>query len=279
MMKLGLIGYPIQHSLSPWIHKHFLERTQTNGEYLIYEINNDKNFAHEINQLKKKQLKGFNVTAPYKETIINYLDELDESVKKIGAVNTVLNKDSKWIGYNTDGTGYVKALASKYPEILEGKDKRILILGAGGAARGIYYAFLKEGFSTVDLANRTIDKAEEIIMMNEGNTSSSILTLIEAEKKLASYDILVQTTSVGMNPHVDESIISLHNIDKETIVSDIVYQPIKTKFLKEAETAGCSIHFGHTMLLHQAQLAFNIWTNQDVSVGNMDDKLQNILEG
>lgn len=279
MLKLGLIGYPIQHSLSPWIHEQFLNKSNLTGSYSIYEISIDKNFKEEINKLKEERLKGFNITVPYKEKIIPYLDELDESVKKIGAVNTVLYENGNWIGYNTDGLGYLKALTSKFPEIAKDKTKRVLILGAGGAARGIYYAFLKEQYEKVDIANRTVEKAKDIIAMNNNETSSETVTLEEAESNLHMYDIIVQTTSVGMSPNSEESIISLNNIKKTSIVSDIVYQPIKTKLLKEAEEKECFIHFGHTMLLYQAQLAFNIWTNEDVSVGMMDDELQKILEG
>lgn len=279
MIKLGLIGYPIQHSLSPWIHEQFLNKLNLEGQYLIYEIQTDKNFTEEIEKLKEEQLRGFNITVPYKEKIIPYLDDLDDSVKKIGAVNTVLNDNGRWIGYNTDGLGYVKALMTKFPKLAQDKKKRVLILGAGGAARGIYYAFLKEKFSTVDIANRTVERANSILEMNDEETLSNALTLNEAENNLNTYDIIVQTTSVGMKPNDNQSIISLQNADEKAIVSDIVYQPIKTKLLKEAENKGCSIHFGHTMLLYQAQLAFTIWTGKDVSVGTMDDELQNILEG
>src|SRR5690625_2162047 len=267
MIKLGLIGYPIQHSLSPWIHNNFFKKSSISGEYELYEINPDDSFSEEIERLKAENLKGFNITVPYKETIIPYLDELDDSVKKIGAVNTVLNQDDRWIGYNTDGLGYLQALTHTFPELRKDKTKRVLILGAGGAARGIYYAFLTERFQTVDLANRTVDKAKSILTMNDEKIDSRILTLDEAEKNINDYDVVVQTTSVGMNPHADETIISLDNIEKETIVSDIVYQPIKTKLLKTAANKGCNIHYGHTMLLFQAQLAFNIWTGVNVSVG------------
>lgn len=279
MIKLGLIGYPIQHSLSPWIHEQFLEKSKLTGEYRIYEINTSDNFKVEVDKLKSSGITGFNITVPYKETIIDQLDELDESVKKIGAVNTVLNDNGNWIGYNTDGLGYVKSLTTKFPQLANDKNKRVLIIGAGGAARGIYYAFLQERFSQVDIANRTTKKAEHIITMNEGHILSDVLTLDEAESDLNKYDIIVQTTSVGMKPNINDSILTLKNINKDAIVSDIVYQPIKTKLLQKAEKHGCQIHFGHTMLLYQAQLAFNIWTNHDVEVGDMDVQLQKILEG
>src|SRR5699024_5873532 len=143
------------------------------------------------------------------------LDELDESVKKIGAVNTVLNKNGKWIGYNTDGLGYLKALITKFNQI--DKNKRVLIIGAGGAARGIYYAFIKEGFAIVDIANRTVEKGERIIAMNDGDTLSRILTIEEAEEELGTYDIIVQTTSVGMKPNEDKTVMSLENISENAI--------------------------------------------------------------
>src|SRR5699024_3445380 len=107
--------------------------------------------------LNKENLYGFNITVPYKETIMNYLDDLDDSAKQIGAVNTVLNNDGQWIGYNTDGIGYVRSLKTKFPQLADAKDKRVLLLGAGGAARGIYYAFMESGFSTIDIANRTVE--------------------------------------------------------------------------------------------------------------------------
>lgn len=277
--KFGLIGYPIQHSLSPWIHEQFLEKASLKGTYSIYEISTEKSFKTELEMLKKENLQGFNITVPYKETIMNYLDDLDDSAQQIGAVNTVLNNDGQWIGYNTDGIGYVRSLKTKFPELAEDKGKRVLLLGAGGAARGIYYAFMKSGFSTVDVANRTIEKASEIIKMNDGDVLSTVLTLDEAESALENYDIIVQTTSVGMKPHVEQTIISLNNVNSRAIVSDIVYQPIKTQFLQDAEELGCSIHHGHTMLLFQAQLAFEIWTKKQVVVGDMDEQLQKILEG
>src|SRR5690625_3525257 len=111
--QFGLIGYPIEHSLSPWIHEQFLKRTNLKGTYSIFEIETTRSFSEEMKKLKKKQLDGFNVTVPYKEKIINYLDEIDEQAERIGAVNTVLCKNNKWIGYNTDGIGYVRSLWSK----------------------------------------------------------------------------------------------------------------------------------------------------------------------
>lgn len=278
--QLGLIGYPIQHSLSPWIHGEFLDKANLQGNYKIMEIDINDSFAEKIEQIKNEGIMGFNVTVPYKQTIIPFLDELDDTAEQIGAVNTVVHQEGKWIGYNTDGIGYVRALEHAYPELFQNKSKKkVLILGAGGAARGIYHAVLISGYMQIDIANRTKESAEKIALLNKSKAKTSILTLVEAEQRLANYDLIIQTTSVGMKPNTDQTIISLENVNPAAVVSDIVYQPIKTSFLQEAEQRGASIHFGHTMLLYQAQFAFEIWTKENVSTDQMDEELKKILEG
>ena len=273
----GLIGYPIKHSLSPWIHEQFMRKTNINGSYEIFEIDLNTNFKEAINDLRKKNINGFNVTVPYKEKVIQELDELDEQASRIGAVNTVLNINDTLVGYNTDGLGYVKSLEKAYPKIKE-SNPNILLLGAGGAARGIYNGLKSSGYLNIDIANRTLKKAEEIKQTNlTGKTE--VITLDAAEQVLDQYDIIVQTTSVGMKPKVDAQIIKLNKLKSDVIISDIVYQPIMTQFLNSGKNQGANIHTGHTMLLYQAELAFNIWTKKQVNVGNMDLKLQEILEG
>lgn len=273
---LGLIGFPIKHSLSPWIHEQFFERTDVQGTYSIFEIDSDHNFAEAIQKLKTKNIDGFNVTVPYKEKIIDFLDEIDVQAKQIGAVNTVLCKNGKWIGYNTDGIGYVRSLVTKYPSIEKNKNSKILLLGAGGAAKGIYYALIHNGFQHITIANRSTEKAEKLL---DEHSLGNVLTLQEAEESLAEFDIIIQTTSVGMKPHPERKIVSLKNLNDGAIVSDIVYQPLLTKFLEEAKDLHRSIHFGHTMLLYQAQYAFEIWTNRRPNMEKLDEQLQTILEG
>jgi len=270
----ALIGYPITHSMSPWIHEQFLRRAQLDGSYRLEEITPEQNFSERISELRANELDGFNVTVPYKEKIIEFVDELDEQAKKIGAVNTVVAENGKWIGYNTDEIGYVRALESDYPEIKRKKNTPILLLGAGGAAKGIYNGLKRAGYTNVTIANRTTERAKQIITAND-----FVITLAEAERELAQFSIIIQTTSVGMRPHDTDTIISLKNIMKEAIVSDIVYQPLKTKFLQEAEKRGAAIHFGHTMLLYQAQYAFELWTNKQPPMEHLADQLRQELEG
>ncbi|MUK87059.1 shikimate dehydrogenase [Ornithinibacillus sp. L9] len=273
---LGLIGYPIGHSLSPWIHNQFLEKTNHNGSYSLVEIEQDE-FANKIHELMESDIDGFNVTTPYKQEIIPYLDELDDYAAQIGAVNTVANKDGKWIGYNTDGIGYIYSLKATYPSLFRDKDIRIILLGAGGAARGIFSALSSEGFRYIDIANRSLKKAREIKALGNHITTTEILSLKEAEENLGHYELIIQTTNVGMNEKAQ--LIDLKNRKDSAIISDIVYQPIMTEFLIQAKELGNSVHCGHSMLLYQAQAAFEIWTHTKVRIGDMEEKLQTILEG
>lgn len=280
MYQFRLIGYPVKHSLSPWIHEHFMQRANLKGTYSIHEIPLDDSFTKHLSKLKEENVNGFNITVPYKETIIPHLDELDEEARRIGAVNTVVNNNGKWIGYNTDGKGYVRSLENAFPHLQKERlNKCILLLGAGGAARGIYDALVQEGYKSIDIANRTREAAEKISLLKKGTTKTTVKSLQEAEKEVSTYDVIIQTTSVGMRPNVDDSIILLDQLKRDTIVSDIVYQPIETKFLQEAKRKGGQIHYGHTMLLFQAQYAFELWTGKNVSTKGMDTALKNILEG
>ncbi|WP_077299378.1 shikimate dehydrogenase [Virgibacillus pantothenticus] len=277
LFRLGLIGYPIAHSLSPWIHERFMETTGTNGSYRIYEMNPERSFATIMEQLRSLELHGFNVTVPYKEKIIPYLDEVDANAAKIGAVNTVVNRNNKWIGYNTDGIGYVRALQSKFPELFHEAGRSALILGAGGAARGIFTALEEAGFKRIDLANRTKEHAMAICQHREHD--SQVLSFATAENCLCDYDIVIQTTSVGMKPDVNRSIFTKADFSPIPIYSDIIYQPIKTKFLQLAKQSGAQVHYGHTMLLYQAQYAFEIWTGYKPNIGQMDEELEQMLKG
>lgn len=277
---LKLIGYPIKHSMSPWIHKEFLRRTEVAGDYSLFEIKPDESFEEKLQQLKAEQTDGFNITVPYKEKIIPYLDEIDKTAKEMQAVNTVVAKDGKWTGYNTDGIGYVRALKNAYPYLFQSADLKILIIGSGGAARGIYYALAQAGQKVIDLANRTKTKAEEIAALGkEDKINTAIYSISEAEGVLDSYDLIIQTTSVGMKPNEEQAPLTISKLKEASVVSDIIYQPIKTNLLHQAEQANGSIHYGHTMLLYQAQFAFEIWTGKQVDVSGMDTQLKKILEG
>ncbi|GAA0442897.1 shikimate dehydrogenase [Lentibacillus halophilus] len=277
-LQLGLIGYPVQHSLSPWIHNQFLEKAGTSGTYSLFEINPDS-FEEEIKTLKTRELNGFNVTVPFKQQIIPYLDELDRKAEMTGAVNTVVKRGGRWIGYNTDGAGYVFGLTETYPTVSKHTVDSILIIGAGGAARGIYQALADEGFAHIDIANRTRSSAEAIAASGPDSVRTTVLDLTKAEENVADYDLIIQTTAVGMKPNTHDQIMSLERLRADSIVSDIIYQPITTRFLQEAQEKGASIQQGHTMLLYQAQYAFQLWTSENVPIDDMENQLKEKLEG
>ncbi|MFQ3542700.1 shikimate dehydrogenase [Halobacillus rhizosphaerae] len=277
MLQLGLIGYPVGHSLSPWIHNRLLAQSGLEGEYQLLEIK-PENFHQEIQKLKKSSLNGFNITIPYKEKILPYLDETDEAANHLGAVNTVKVENGRWIGYNTDGIGYVHSIKNRFPD-LSFPDTRVLILGSGGAARGIFFALADAGCLKIDLANRTVDKAAALIEELNLKVKSSALNLEDAALQLANYDFVVQTTSVGMNPDTDAQIISLDNLKENVIVSDIVYRPMETQFLLEAERKKARLHFGHEMLWQQAVYSFQVWTNKKLETSQMMQEFEDKLKG
>ena len=276
-MQFGLVGYPVGHSLSPWIHQQFLESTGTSGEYRLYETEPEQ-FGERMKQFRESEIDGFNVTVPFKQKIIRYLDEIDADARKTGAVNTVVCRNGTWIGYNTDGTGYLRSLRDAYPSLFQ-PAINILIIGAGGAARAIYRALASAGFLHIDLANRTKAKAEGLLSLKEEKMETTTLSVTEAENQLEKYDLIIQTTSVGMKPDSERQILSLERLKESAVVSDIVYQPIQTQLLRQAEQKGGQIHYGHAMLLYQAQYAFEIWTGKTVPLNDSLIKLEERLRG
>ncbi|MFD1018832.1 shikimate dehydrogenase [Thalassobacillus hwangdonensis] len=272
-MKLGLIGYPISHSLSPWIHQRFIEESGRIGAYELYELEL-QHFSDEVAAFKELGLDGFNVTVPYKQKIIPYLDRIDREAEIIGAVNTVKNENGCWTGYNTDGKGFVRSIRASFPT-MDLKRIRVLVLGAGGAAKGIVHALMSEGVDRLAIANRTLQTASDLIEAFHTNHSQmKAMTLADAEQTLGEYDLIVQTTSVGMKPAVDDQIISLNGLKKGAVVSDIVYQPLQTAFLTDARTKGARIHHGHEMLVYQAAYAFEIWTGVRPDPGLLINELK-----
>ena len=253
-MKLfGLIGCPVHHSLSPLMHNDAFQTLHIDAHYHAFHVEPHM-LKEAVQGLKALQCAGFNVTIPHKTAVMEYMDELDETAKQMGAVNTVVNERGKWVGYNTDGEGFVRALCEQMNVQLCGA--RILLVGAGGAARGIYFALLQHHVSAVDVCNRTAGKAEAFIKKEK----SDVYSLEEGEERLAEYDIVINTTSVGMYPHVETMPISLRNLKKDTIVSDIIYNPLMTKWLQEAKEKGARVQNGVGMFVYQGALAFEKWT-------------------
>lgn len=259
-IRYAVIGNPIDHSLSPVMHNANFEALKDESTYEAINIP-EKNF-HLIKEIiADKALSGFNVTIPHKERIIPYLDEIDDQSKTVGAVNTVKIEDDKWIGYNTDGIGYVTGLKQAYPDL---ENAYILILGAGGASKGIANELNKHVHSKLTIANRTMSR------FDSWDLDVNKISLLDAEKSLSEFDIVINTTPAGMNKNKDVA-ISLEDLAPHTLVSDIVYIPFKTRILEIAEEKGNPIYNGLDMFVYQGAESFKIWTAHSPNIGVMKE--------
>ncbi|MBC1371045.1 shikimate dehydrogenase [Listeria booriae] len=250
-----VIGNPIAHSLSPAMHTALLEKNQLDASYVPFLLE-EETFADAMLGLKTLGISGFNITSPFKEKILPFLDAIDVEAKACGAVNTVVVRDGKWTGYNTDGAGYLEGLQSLKPIT---HTDQILILGAGGASKAIFHALANRTDANITIANRTVEKAVNMV----AGTTHAAISLQEAKTNLADYTIIIQTTSAGLTKENPELPISLQNLAPGTIASDIIYNPAKTAFLEEAETHGAIIQNGLPMFVNQAAIAFQLWTGLD----------------
>ncbi|WNS74372.1 shikimate dehydrogenase [Bacillus sp. DTU_2020_1000418_1_SI_GHA_SEK_038] len=271
----AVIGDPIAHSMSPAMHNDLFQAYGIDAHYQPLHVKRE-DLADAIKGLKAIGISGFNVTVPHKETIIPLLDELDPLAQSIGAVNTVVNLEGKLIGYNTDGSGYVKGLQEEMPNL---KDKKVLVIGAGGAARAIYFTIAAAGAEKLDICNRTVSKAAIIKNECPYYVNSDVYDIRNAEENLELYDLVIQTTPAGMAPKIQDLPLSLHNLKEGALASDIIYNPLETIFLKEAKNKGASIQNGLNMFVYQGALAFEKWTGTFPDTNRMRDIVLSQLGG
>lgn len=271
-MKAAVIGYPIKHSLSPKIHTHWLKEHQVEGEYTAIEVS-PNNLEKALGTMQAQGFKGCNVTIPHKVACVEFLDEISALAKDVGAVNTIIfQEDGKKIGTNTDVAGFINNIKQHQPD-WKFKEKNICVLGAGGAARGVCVGLIREGVDKIFLTNRTKEKAEELQSL-----SPEKISIVDWENKgdyFANTDMLINTTSLGMVGHPALP-CNITLLSKTALVTDIVYNPLKTVLLDEAEKHGLTTVTGLGMLLHQAAPAFEAWTGILPTVTNMLE--QNIIK-
>ena len=277
MRKYLVIGNPIEHSLSPLIHNHWIKKHHLID--CVYEKRKveKKDLKNIIEEIKKGQIVGVNVTVPFKKLIIPFLDELDSVAKETQSVNTLFKIDSKIVGYNTDSAGFLESIKGLYPHSrdslvprpLEGKN--IFILGAGGVTPSIVSALKNEGANII-LSNRTKEKAIELRKLFPK------LEVLDWGKRPPICSIVINTTSVGLNNN-EEIKINFSDYDKDflknTLFYDLIYNPKETIFLKQARLRGNRTINGKMMFLNQAKYAFNIWTN---IVPEIDDEVIRLLD-
>ena len=264
----GVIGDPIGHSISPAMHNAAFRALNLDYVYVPFRVSRE-DLPRAVDGLCALNICGVNVTIPHKVSIIPLLDEIDEFARKIGSVNVVANNNGRLIGYNTDAPGFLHALKDHGIE-LEGKSA--VVLGAGGAACSICFALAEQGAS-LTILNRTQGNAARFAVEISEMTGRPIQVLGLNKENLAaateSCDILINATSVGMYPEVEATLVDSCMIKPYQIVVDIVYNPLKTRLLNEAERAGARIVSGVDMLIWQGALAFEIWTGRQAPINIM----------
>lgn len=250
----AVIGDPIAQSKSPEMHNEWYQLAGIDATYLPIRVKEEE-LEQAVAALKLLGASGWNVTIPHKQAIIPLLDELDPLAEKMGAVNTVVRTaDGKLKGYNTDGSGFVTSLEEKIGEIH--KEKSLLLIGAGGAARGIAFALYAAGYMNITIANRTVAKAQAII---DELGAGKAISLDDAADALESFQIFVQTTPAGMSTGKVELPFAMDKFPTQAIAADIVYNPLMTPFLLEAEKRGAVIVNGLGMFVHQGAIAYEYW--------------------
>lgn len=249
MKTCGLLGQNISYSKSPIIHNEYYRLKNYELNYKIFDLKEEE-ILDFINNLKKNNIIGFNVTIPYKEKIMKYLSKITYPADKINAVNTVLVSEEGLIGYNTDYSGFARSLQIENLKINNG---RALIIGAGGSAKAVYHGLLDLNCKCIDVTNRSADKAYKYF-----GAYCNIIQ-IDLLKDLSKYDIIVNCTPLGGKNHINSIPIVVQSIKKGCIAYDLVYNPVETRFLYEAKKYGAIAINGENMLKFQAYEAADIW--------------------
>lgn len=269
MIRLGLIGYPLGHSLSPKIHTAALKACGLQGDYSLFPIQpkEKQGLKGLLSRAHAGEIHGLNVTIPHKQNVIEFMDELTPTAKAIGAVNTIYLRDNKLIGDNTDAAGFLSDLKknmaeSPSPILGEGlgvREKSAIVLGAGGSARAIVCTLLNDGWK-VTLAARRIEQAQELAAQFRNVTA---IELNFQTFQLSNFQLIVNTTPLGMFPNINDSPLPENlSLPSHAFVYDLVYNPRETKLVRDARAQGLSAATGLGMLIEQAALSFEIWTGR-----------------
>ncbi|MCX8131649.1 MAG: shikimate dehydrogenase [Clostridia bacterium] len=264
---MGVLGNPVEHSISPQLHNTLSTRLGIDTVYVPFRVEK-ADLDNAVKGLKALNVLGFNVTIPYKKDIMKFIDDNTKEALLMGAVNTVKNIDGRLYGYNTDAEGFSRSFKEESGATFKGKN--ILIIGAGGVSRAIAVKTAIEGAKHISLVNRTISKALDIAGIIENNYETGIRCLDSEDKKykdaFSEADIVINTTSVGMYPEIEGCPVDKKiNFMSHQIIYDVIYNPAKSKLLKKAEKSGCKAMNGLGMLFYQGIYAYEIWTGIKLS--------------
>ena len=263
MKKYLVIGNPIEHSLSPRLHNHWIKKNNIDAIYDKKQLN-EGDIEGIISEVRNEKIYGINVTVPFKKLAISFIDELSVEANEAQSVNTIYKENNKIVGHNTDISGFELALRGKNYDI---KNKKVFILGAGGVTSSIILALKKMGASKVILSNRTKKKAEEL------KKTFSDLEIVDWGE-IPEFNMIINTTSLGLNKD-DEIKLDYENIGSNKFFYDVIYNPIQTKFLSKAKQFGNQIENGKMMFIYQAHQAFTIWHK---IMPKIDDKTIKLLD-
>ncbi|MCZ8518666.1 MULTISPECIES: shikimate dehydrogenase [Paenibacillus] len=263
----GVFGDPVRHSKSPVMLNRAFAEAGINAAYGAFHIH-PGTLGDAVAGIRALGFRGVNVTVPHKLEVMSYLDEIDEGARVIGAVNTIVNDNGRLVGYNTDGIGYIRSLKEETGIVLKGR--KVLMIGAGGAARGVGYALAREGAEHIYIANRTKEKALDLAASLGSIASISGHGLDEIHRLAEDAALIVNNTLLGMHPNVDEVPMDISLIRGDHVVSDLIYNPLETRFLREARVKrGAAVHSGLGMFIYQGAYAFEYWTGQPAPVNAM----------
>jgi shikimate dehydrogenase len=289
---IGLIGYPIKHSISPYFQQAALDYYRLDIRYEAWETEPTQ-LQDIVNGLRKPQKVGANVTVPYKETVLPLLDEVDDLASSIGAVNTIVKKDDRLLGFNTDAYGFIEALDKEGHFVPEGK--QVVILGAGGVARAVSFTLMQRKVASLAITDGIFERASALAenltkYIKRAPSGSRDLEPditafqwqnLSSARTLDNCDLIVHCTTIGMkdSPQEEQSPLSLEVIPRSALVYDLVYNPWPTPLLRLAQKAGANILGGLPMLVYQGAASFKLWTAREAPVDIMFNKAKEILTG
>ena len=284
---VGIIGDPVSHSLSPQMQNAAFKRLKLKWTYLPFHVR-DVEMESFLSRVREGEMEGFNVTIPHKETIMPYLDHISPEARAIGAVNTVVREGKKLKGYNTDASGYLRSLKEEVH--FNPKGKNIVVLGAGGAARAVVYVLAFAGAKNIFIQNRTRSRALKLAKDFKGQflKTTKIRTVQSSARHLwrdifSETDLVINATSLGLVSKQAQAedhrlLLPFEALPKKAIVSDLVYRPLMTPFLKLVEQKGVKTHSGLGMLLYQGAQAFSLWTGKAAPIAVMKKALLDALK-
>ncbi len=273
MKYAGLIGFPVAHSLSPRMQEAGFTALDIAARYLLWETSASA-VEERVNTLRGPEMLGANVTIPHKEAVVRWMDECDPQAARIGAVNTIVNRQGRLVGYNTDAPGFLQALCEHGGPDFTPRGKRVVLLGSGGAARGAAIALLDSQVAELTILGRSNERFETLLANLHQQASNSavrgaLLATTSATDALCRADVLVNTTSVGLKADDETILVEVAHLPTTALVLDMIFNLPQTPLLRAAAAHGCPTLNGLSMLLYQGTLALELWTGQPAPVAIM----------